>query len=203
MWCCVMLRVLADVCWSKCCGVPGLVLQENNKFKNHVDWDNQKIGCFARLHRLVRCVVGLIGCAYDALWWSYCEQPTASSRKGARVDCGFGPTRVTPPSSQDDEDVRTPALVCVLAGCVCRCMCGHGYKWRDCGVMLSVVRTPPRWRCRSILVDFGTACVRQVIKLIHLQPVRGISNGSATCSRPQSRAPRLTRAACLVRGTRL
>ena len=35
-------------------------------------------------HRLVRCVVGLIGCACGALW-SCCEQPTASSPKGAQV----------------------------------------------------------------------------------------------------------------------
>ena len=66
-----------------------------------------------------------------------------------------------------------------------------------------------RWRCRSILVHFGTARVRQVIKLIHLQPVRGISDGSATWPRPQSRTARLTLiarftcTACATLGTRL
>ena len=40
------------------------------------------------------------------------ELPTASGPKSARVYCGYrpGPTRVTLPSRQDDENVRAPAL---------------------------------------------------------------------------------------------
>ena len=34
LWgCCVVLRVLIDVCWSKCC-VQKIAQQENTKFKN-------------------------------------------------------------------------------------------------------------------------------------------------------------------------
>ena len=55
---------------------------------------------------------GLVSC----LWF---ELPTASGPKSARVYCGYrpGPTRVTLPSRQDDENVRAPALsraVCVV-----------------------------------------------------------------------------------------
>ena len=42
--CCValLLRVLVDVSWSKCCSVHGIALQENNKLKDHLAADIQK-----------------------------------------------------------------------------------------------------------------------------------------------------------------
>ena len=49
--------------------------------------------------------LGLVQC----LWT---ELPTASGPKSARMYCGYRPghTRVTPPSRQDDGNVRAPAL---------------------------------------------------------------------------------------------
>ena len=61
-----------------------------------------------------------------------------------------------PPSRQDDGNTRAPALVCVLAVCVCRCACGHGYRWRDCGVMLSVVRINPFFLLESRCLKVAT-----------------------------------------------
>ena len=40
----VVLCVLVDVCWSKCCSVQGNALQENGHFKNHVAAGTQN--CF-------------------------------------------------------------------------------------------------------------------------------------------------------------
>ena len=56
-------------------------------------------------------LIGLVMCLWTKL-------PTASRPKSARVYCGCrpGPTRVTPPSRQDDGNVRAPALS--RAGCV-------------------------------------------------------------------------------------
>ena len=47
-------------------------------------------------------------------WWT--GLPTGSGPKSARVYCGYrlGPTRVTPPSWQDDGNVRAPALACLV-----------------------------------------------------------------------------------------
>ena len=60
-----------------------------------------------------------------------CEQPTASLASKARVYCGFrpGPTCVTPPSRQDDGNVRAPARVCTLVVCVCCRVRGERTLW--------------------------------------------------------------------------
>ena len=48
-----------------------------------------------------------------------------------------GPTRVMPPSRQDDGDVKAPALACT--GCVSWCCFTRGRAWWwVCGVTLSV-----------------------------------------------------------------
>ena len=63
------------------------------------------------------------------LW--FCEQPTASPPEWARVYCGFrpGPTRVMPPSRQDDGDIRAPALACIVGVVVHVVACGRVW-WR-------------------------------------------------------------------------
>ena len=57
----------------------------------------------------------------DEVTW-YCEQPTASPPKWARVYCGLrpGPTRVMPPSRQDEEGHQS-------ASSYVHCLC-----WRTC-----------------------------------------------------------------------
>ena len=59
------------------------------------------------------------GLTFGLVMYLLTELPTASGPKSTRVYCGYGlgPTRVTPPSRQDDGDVRAPALsraVCVV-----------------------------------------------------------------------------------------
>ena len=51
-----------------------------------------------------------------------------------------GPTRVMPPSRQDDGNIRAPALACVFAVCVWRFARGHVCRWWVCGLMLSDFR---------------------------------------------------------------
>ena len=77
------------------------------------------------------------------LWF---EQPTASGPKSARVYCGYrpGPTRVTLPSRQDDENVRAPALsraVCVVVQVVA---VGRVRWWSLNRHSCVSARTPPR-----------------------------------------------------------
>ena len=57
----------------------------------------------------------------DEVTW-YCEQPTASPPEWARVYCGLrpGPTRVMPPSRQDEEGHQS-------ASSYVHCLC-----WRTC-----------------------------------------------------------------------
>ena len=43
-------------------------------------WDSTALRYNARLHRLVRSVVGLNGCCGCDLWWLFCEQSTAPGK---------------------------------------------------------------------------------------------------------------------------
>ena len=47
---------------------------------------------------------------------------------------------MTPPSRQDDGNVRAPALVCLLVACEQDCTREHVVWWLDCGVVLPDTR---------------------------------------------------------------
>ena len=70
-------------------------------------------------------------------------QPPHRRENGCTVGIHLDPHLVTPPSRQDDGNVRAPALVCVVVDCVQDCARGHGW-WQDCDVVLLNIRTPPR-----------------------------------------------------------
>ena len=100
--------------------------------------------CFLRLHLELKP----FSCAKqfslflreDVVTW-YCEQPTASPPEWARVYCGLrpGPTRVMPPSRQDEEGHQS-------ASSYVHCLC-----WRTCCCT---------WMCvlAVLLLSIGLVC---------------------------------------------
>ena len=72
--------------------------------------------CHGEFRRYCASVVSRGKCWARRLLHSWTELPTASGPKSAGVYCGYrpGPTGVTPPSRQDDGNVRAPALACLV-----------------------------------------------------------------------------------------
>ena len=102
----------------------------------------------------LRYHVGELGSFVHRL--SAVEQPTASLAYQAQVYCGLrpGPTRVMLPSRQDDGNIRTPALACVVARGVVVVVSG-------CGSLLCTTVCPParlleRFRFDAVSGDLRT-----------------------------------------------